>query len=115
LATLPRELPEELFDTLVAAGDVRIERIVSRGHASPEAFWYDQDRDEFVLVVSGHAGLRIEGEDDPVVLGPGDYLVIEAHRRHRVDWTDPDVDTIWLAVHYPGTAGVDPSGQAAEG
>ena len=97
---IPRELSEELFDTLAGAGDVRIERIVSRGHASPRDFWYDQDWHEFVLLVRGRAALRFEGEADPVVMAPGDHLVIEAHARHRVEWTDPETDTIWLAVHY---------------
>lgn len=98
--SLPLELPEELFDTLAASSNVRIERIVSRGHASPKDFWYDQDTDEFVLLVQGRAGLSIEGEAGPIVLEPGDYLIIKARVRHRVDWTDPITDTIWLAVHY---------------
>ena len=98
--SLPPELPEEIFDTLAASGDVRIERIVSRGHASPTDFWYDQDTDEFVLLVQGRAGLSIEGGADTIILEPGDYLIIKAHVRHRVEWTDPGMDTIWLAVHY---------------
>jgi len=98
--SLPRELPEELFDTLAVARGVKIERIVSRGHASPKDFWYDQDTDEFVLLVQGRAGLCIEGEPGTVVLEPGDYLVIKAGVRHRVEWTDQEAETIWLAVHY---------------
>ena len=96
----PAELPEELFETLVAADRVRIERIVSRGHASPEGFWYDQEENEFVVVLKGSAGLRMEGGDAPLVLKPGDYVVIPAHVRHRVEWTDPSGATIWLAVFY---------------
>ena len=99
-ASLPPELPEELFDTLASSGNVRIERIVSRGHASPPDFWYDQDTDEFVLLVKGRAGLSIEGGAGPIILEPGEYIIIKAHVRHRVDWTDPAGDTIWLAVHY---------------
>jgi cupin 2 domain-containing protein len=109
LAPVLRQLPEERFDTLAAGGGVTIERIVSRGHASPDGFWYDQDRDEFVLVVQGRAGLRIAGEAEPVVLGPGDYVMVRAHVRHRVEWTDPEVDTIWLAVHFPDDPCSDPS------
>jgi cupin 2 domain-containing protein len=93
-------LPEEIFDTICSAERVKIERIVSRGHASPEGFWYDQERNEFVLVVRGSAGLRLEHEDDIVVLKSGDYLNIGAHIKHRVEWTDPTCETIWLAVHY---------------
>jgi cupin 2 domain-containing protein len=97
---IPAELPDEIFDTICSNDSVKIERIVSRGHASPEGFWYDQDRNEFVLVVRGRAGLRLENEDDVVVLDPGDYLNIGAHVKHRVEWTDPACETIWLAVHY---------------
>jgi cupin 2 domain-containing protein len=97
---IPTELPEELFTILAAAGSVRIERIVSLGHCSPEGFWYDQETDEWVLLMRGTARLRFEGDDDSVVLRPGDFVQIPARRRHRVDWTDPNQPTIWLAVHY---------------
>jgi cupin 2 domain-containing protein len=97
---IPFELPEELFTTLCSSNSVRIERIVSRGHASLEGFWYEQDRNEFVFVVQGRAGLKFENQDAPVILEPGDYLTIGAHVRHRVEWTDASCDTIWLAIHY---------------
>lgn len=97
---IPLELPDEFFDTLCSADHVRIERIVSRAHATPEGSWYDQERNEFVLVVRGRAGLRFEGEDEIVILEEGEYLNIAAHVRHRVEWTDATRDTIWLAVHY---------------
>ena len=95
---LPRQLPVELCTTLLQAADVQIERIVSHGHASPEGFWYDQDQDEWVLVLQGAA--RIRFEDGIVEMKPGDFINIPAHRRHRVEWTTPDELTIWLAVHY---------------
>ena len=97
---IPGELPEELFNTICATDRVKIERIVSKGHASPEGFWYDQEQNEFVLIVKGSAGLKVETEDDPVVLRAGDYFNIGAHVKHRVEWTDPTCETIWLAVHY---------------
>jgi cupin 2 domain-containing protein len=97
---IPRHLPEELFETLFSNKHVRIERIISRGHSSPNDFWYDQDQNEFVLVVQGSAGLRIEGRNDDIILRPGEYLNIPAHVRHRVNWTEPNTDTVWLAVHY---------------
>jgi cupin 2 domain-containing protein len=97
---IPAELPEELVEALCVTENVTIERIVSKQHASPPGFWYDQDRSEFVLVMQGSAGLRLNGKDDIVILKPGDYVVIEAHVKHRVEWTDPEMDTIWLAVHY---------------
>ncbi|MFC1580176.1 cupin domain-containing protein [Thermodesulfobacteriota bacterium] len=100
LKGIPLDLPEEVSETLCATECVRIERIVSRGHSSPEGFWYDQERNEFVLVLQGSAGLKIEGQSDIVVLNKGDYLNIGAHVKHRVEWTDPDCETIWLAIHY---------------
>ena len=97
---IPAELPEEIFETICSTERVKIERIVSKGHASPEGFWYDQEQNEFVLVIQGSAGLKIEGEDDTVILKAGDYLNIRAHVKHRVEWTDSSCETIWLAVHY---------------
>jgi cupin 2 domain-containing protein len=97
-----RDLPDasagEIVEPLVAAPGVRIERIVSLGQASPPGFWYDQDRAEWVLLLSGAARLRFADEGQDRVLGPGDHLHIAAHRRHRVEWTDPAAPTVWLAV-----------------
>ena len=92
-------LPEELVQVLLQSGPLRIERIVSRGHASPDGFWYDQEQCEWVLLLSGRARLRFEGHD-PLELTPGSFVNIPAHTRHRVDWTDPAEPTLWLAVHY---------------
>jgi cupin 2 domain-containing protein len=97
-ADLPRQLPDELFTTLLEAADVRIERIVSHGHASPEGFWYDQDQHEWVVVLTGAARLRFE--DETVEMRAGDFVDIPAHKKHRVEWTTPDEPTIWLAVFY---------------
>jgi cupin 2 domain-containing protein len=97
---LPRALPEELIETIVQAPSLRIERIVSRGHASPEGFWYDQPTDEWVVLLSGAARLRMEGSAELIEMAPGSYVNIPAHARHRVEWTDPGRATVWLAVHY---------------
>jgi cupin 2 domain-containing protein len=91
---------DEAFEALLSAPNVRIERIVSTGHASPPDFWYDQDWAEWVIVIEGSAGLRFEGEDKPRMLARGDYIHLPAHTRHRVEWTNPDEPTVWLAVHY---------------
>lgn len=95
---LPENLPDELLTTLLKAANIRIERIVSHGHTSPEGFWYDQDEHEWVIVLQGAARLRFE--DSIVELKPGDFVNISAHKRHRVEWTTPDEPTIWLAVFY---------------
>lgn len=95
---IPANLPDEIIEVIGGAGDVRIESIVSHGHASPEGFWYDQEQSEFVLLLEGEA--ELEFEDGTVRLQRGDYLTINAHRRHRVKWTAPDQSTIWLAVFY---------------
>ena len=103
-ASLPRNAAQEQITALLATGNVRIERIVSHGHTSPEKFWYDQDWAEWVIVVQGSAELLFEGESAPRVLRAGDYVHIPPHARHRVAATDPDQPTVWLAVHYAATA-----------
>ena len=105
----PERLAAEQVDVLVSADGLRIERIVSTGQASPPGFWYDQDWAEWVMVLSGSAGLLFEGEAGPRALGPGDCVDIPAHARHRVEWTDPARPTVWLAVHY------DPLSRMGEG
>lgn len=97
---IPNQLPEEIFDTLCSKDNITIERIVSKGHASPEGFWYNQEKDEFVLLVQGRAGLRIENTNNIIILKAGDYLNIAAHVKHRIEWTESTCETIWLAVHY---------------
>ncbi len=99
-AAVPRDLPDELFDILAESSCVRVERIVSHGHASPPGFWFDQDRDELVIVLRGAARLRVEGQLGEIELRPGDYLTLLAHQRHRVEWTAPEEPTVWLAVHF---------------
>lgn len=99
LHDLPDDLPGELVETLVESGSVRVERIVSTGHASPEGFWYDQPQREFVLVVKGRARLEFD-DGESLHLEAGGWADIPAHRRHRVAWTTPDEPTVWLAVHY---------------
>ena len=90
---------EQVVD-LLTRGGVRIERIVSTGQSSPPGFWYDQDEAEWVLLLSGAAGLRFEDEDETRELRPGDHTFIEAHRRHRVEWTTAGELTVWLAVFW---------------
>jgi cupin 2 domain-containing protein len=90
----------EIFDVLLAQPGLRIERIVSHGQSSPPGFWYDQAEAEWVLLAAGAALVQIEGEAAPRRLQAGDWINLPAHCRHRVTWTDPDLPSVWLAVHY---------------
>jgi len=96
---IPEQLSEELFTNLFSRDSLRIQRIVSRGHATPASGWYDQSENEWVLVLSGEAIIALENAGE-VHLKPGSYLNIPAHTRHKVLWTTPNADTVWLAVHY---------------
>lgn len=99
---LPRPVAaEEEFSELLRHGTLRIERIVSNGQTSPAGFWYDQEQAEWVLLLAGRATLRFESENTLQTLTAGDYLLIPAHCRHRVEWTDPEQTTLWLAIHLP--------------
>ncbi|WP_422366156.1 cupin domain-containing protein [Pelagibius sp.] len=111
-ANLLRDLPpaasEEIFETLLQRPGVKLERIISSGQTTPEGECYDQEEDEWVLLLAGAAKLAVEGgagtmeEHD---LAPGDALLLPAHCRHRVTWTDPLRPTIWLALHVSAAQG----------
>jgi cupin 2 domain-containing protein len=98
---IPFRPPAETAERLVHSSAVTIERVVSPpGHASPPGFWYDREKSGWVLVLKGGAGVLFDGETAPRLLSPGDHVAIPAHVRHRVEWTDPDRETVWLAVYY---------------
>jgi len=99
-ADISDNLRDELIETILQTFNFRIERIVSHGHCSPEGFWYDQYDNEWVILLRGSAVLRFENQSQLIAMNPGDYLHIEKHVRHRVERTDPEQETIWLAVHY---------------
>jgi cupin 2 domain-containing protein len=103
-ANVPAQLDQEQFRTLLASPNAKIERIISTGHASPPDSWFDQDWTEWVVLLSGSAGLRIDGESATRTLRPGDFVEIPARVKHRVDWTDADRPTVWLAVHLAASA-----------
>jgi len=102
LDNLPADVAEELFTAILQADGLRIERIVSQGHASPPGFWYDQEENELVIVLQGSAAVEFDGGTEPDILRQGSYLNIPAHAKHRVAWTDPNQKTVWLAIHYRG-------------
>jgi len=97
---IPKEFNQELVAKLIDQDAVRVERIVSRGQASPMGFWYDQEEHEWVAVLAGMAHLQIKGVEQLVMLHAGDTYHLPAHTKHRVAWTAPNEDTIWLAVHW---------------
>jgi len=99
-AAVPSNLPEEQLSTLLRTENFRLVRIVSTGQATPEGEWYDQEENEWVLVLQGSADIRFEDGDVTKSLSPGEYVQIPAHVRHRVDKTDPGQPTVWLALHY---------------
>ncbi|KJH71217.1 cupin domain-containing protein [Aliterella atlantica] len=98
LIDIPTAIPDEIFETIISTQNVKIERIISKGHKSESDFWYDQHQSEWILVIKGEA--RLQFEDKTIHLSTGDYLTIAPHQKHRVDWTTPEEETIWLAVFY---------------
>jgi cupin 2 domain-containing protein len=98
-ASIPENPQKELVEELVRQGDVRIERIISKGQPSPDEGWYDQSENEWVIVLEGAGRLLFENGSE-VNLKKGDYINIPSHSRHKVTWTDPDTVTVWLAVFY---------------
>lgn len=97
---IPYFMQEEISETLLKAEHFKLERIVSSGQATPPGEWFDPITNEWVILLSGSAGLRFEDEEEARVMYPGDYVHILAHKRHRVEWTDPKQKTVWLALHY---------------
>jgi cupin 2 domain-containing protein len=109
LWTLPDPLPgAELFETLIEAPGLRVERIVSAGQVTPPGEWYDQEADEWVVLLQGEAELEYEGGTQQR-LRAGDSVLLPAHCRHRVVYTSSRPACIWLAVHGRLTGGGGPS------
>ena len=98
LTGVPTSIPDEIFETIISKSNIKIERIISKGHKSEPNFWYDQDKSEWILILKGEA--RLQFEDKSIYLTSGDYLNIAPHQKHRIDWTTPESETIWLAVFY---------------
>ena len=97
--TIPKNLDKEIVESLIESDRLRIERIISKGHASPDSGWYDQDENEWVILLKGEAILLFEDESSMTLIA-GDFINIPAHKKHKVTWTAPNVETIWLAIHY---------------
>lgn len=102
LTSVPSARDAEVTQVLACDKGVRLERIVSLGQSSPDGFWYDQPEAEWVTVLTGRARIRIADQANEIVMGPGDTLLLPARCRHRVEWTDPDQPTTWLALFVDG-------------
>ena len=99
-ANIPNKIPEEITEILMENKNIRIERIISRGQKSSTDFWYNQDENEWIMVIKGSAKLKIENEPEEITLCMGDYINIPSHLKHRIEWTNPNEETLWLAIFY---------------
>ena len=97
---IPQHLPNEIFQTIINTSSCKIERIISKSHSSPKDFWYNQDQNEWVIILKGQAQIEFEKDKKVVKMKTGDYINLPAHCKHRVKWTHPEKETIWLAVFY---------------
>ena len=85
----------ERFDELLQTNNVRIERILSAPGSTSGP--YDQEQDEWVLLLQGQAILEVEGER--VELRVGEAFFLPARTVHKVLDTSKEPPCIWLAVH----------------
>jgi len=92
-------IPEEIIESLIDSNGIKVECIISKGHISPKEFWYDQDKNKFVILLKRSAKLLFEN-DEQIILSEGDYISIPSHKKHHVEWTDSETETIWLAIFY---------------
>lgn len=97
---IPQHLDDEFFDIIIQNKNFKLERIISKGHVTPPGEWYNQEQHEWVFLLKGAAQLKIAGQINNIELNPGDHLLLPAHKKHRVEWTDPNTETIWLALHF---------------
>jgi len=98
---LPKAIDSEIFEDVFNNGKIKIERIVSTGQITPNNEWYDQAQQEWVLLLQGKATLLFDNENGTKIhLQTGDYLLIPAHKRHRVIFTSKEPPCIWLAIFF---------------
>ncbi len=97
---IKNQSPEEIFEPIIKTNQFKIERIISSGQSTDKGKWYDQDVDEWVILLKGSAGLLFESNNEKIIMKPSDYINIPAYQKHRVEWTVADEETIWLSVRY---------------
>jgi len=98
-ANIASSVNGEVFEDIISKENIQIQRIISSPNSGDTSKWYDQDTDEWVIVLQGSAIITFENKDK-THLNAGDYLNIPAHTKHQVSWTTPDEKTIWIAIHY---------------
>lgn len=99
LNLIPENITEEITTLLHTSDNIRIERIVSQGQTAPTEGWYDQNENEWVILLDGMAGITFEDSPE-ILLNKGDYLFIAAHRKHKVSFTSRKRKCIWLAIFF---------------
>lgn len=97
---IPEEIPKELFQPILESPFFKLERIISKGHATPHGEWYDQDWNEWVMLLQGEATLIFKKGKKKVLMKCGDYLYIPAHCKHRVESSSIKEEALWLALHF---------------
>ena len=97
---IPDKIKSEIFDPIIKNEKFRLERIISQGQSTPEGEWLEQDNDEWVVLLTGKARIRFEDDKDSYLMESGEYIYIPSRKRHRVEWTPSDKQTVWLALHF---------------
>ena len=99
LSSLSEKSQSEIFESIISSPNIKIERIISTGQITPQGQWYDQKKDEWVILLQGEAILSYE-DGSNINLKTGDYILIPAHLKHRVEYTSENPPCIWLAIHF---------------
>ena len=114
---IPESITEEIIEIMYQNPHCKVERIISNGQITTENEWYDQDQEEWIILVQGEATILIEklqeeSSDkcnilncnikeescDKVHMVKGDTLLIKSHQKHRVIYTSQNPLCIWLCV-----------------
>lgn len=97
---IPTSIPKEVFNSIIDKDGIKIERIISKGHTTEKDKWYNQEKNEWLIMLKGKAELLFKNNNQIIKMKKGDYLNISAHTEHRVTKTSKKEETIWLTIHY---------------
>lgn len=95
---IPDYAKTEIFEDILKSENIRIERIISYGPESNDSEWYEQNENEWVILIEGKAKLIFE--DSELILEKGDHINIPAMKRHKVEIIEKENKCIWIAVFY---------------